>query len=181
MHKSQLRRAAGGAPGRARPWHPASFLGNRNNTSPARLPGGGGRFPPLPHFRPGGCLPALHPGSPEGGGCCRGRALPGDRWDRHRAPPASSSPQDSWRPLRLPRPGNPREAVFRGEGKSLLRGAEGGAGCRRTGEEAGPGGGRKRRGRRARGAALWAALRPAERRRGRPRQRGPVPGGGVRG
>lgn len=66
--------------------------------------------------------------------------------------PAFSSPQDSSRRLRLRLPGSRREAVLCGEGKSLLRRAEGGAGCgglegRRAREERGRGaeGGREER------------------------------------
>lgn len=86
------------------------------------------------HPRPRGCPPKPHPRSPEGGGCCPSTALPGTAGPAPRSPgslPASSSPQDSSRRLRLSRSGNPREAAFRGEGKSLLRGAEEGAGCGR--------------------------------------------------
>lgn len=81
---------------------PHHLSGTENNTSPTRLPDGGGCFSPLPHPRPGGMppgttlpgrgggdapsvtrgmLPAPRPCSPEGGGgCSTGTALPGDLW-----------------------------------------------------------------------------------------------------
>lgn len=169
----------------------------------ARLPNRGRLHTPRPVLRPGGSPrhDVSHPPNAVGGASYPARGMPPETTPplprrrrllpQHSPPegplgpalrslvllPVSSCPQDSSRRLRLSRSGNPREAVFRGEGKSLLRGAEEGAGCRRlerrrtreVGGRGGEGGERS-------GAPASAA--PAKRQRGRPV---PIPGGGVRG